>query len=258
MSRSADDLTPVASHGSNRRVIERFALNPALDAEQIACAFARDGLVSVPGILEPDCAVSLQAMLRERGDWIQVIGGTEKLVELDRATRDALSAEQQAQLDLAVYAGARSGFQFRYEAIRVPDDEAERRASDDPLAAFARWWSSGEVRAFFRTVTRQPAIAFADAQATAYSPGDFLTGHDDDFPGKNRVAAYVLNLTPQWRMEWGGLIAFHDEGSVQAHALMPDFNRLNLFRVPRRHSVTEVSRAAAYRRYAITGWLRQA
>jgi Rps23 Pro-64 3,4-dihydroxylase Tpa1-like proline 4-hydroxylase len=28
--------------------------------------------------------------------------------------------------------------------------------------------------------------------------------------GKNRVAAYVLNLTPRWRVEWGGLLMFHD------------------------------------------------
>lgn len=237
---------------------ERFALNPALDARELARAYARDGLVSVPGILEPECAAALQSMLRAREDWLQVIGGAERLVELDRATRGTLSDEQRAQLDQAVYAGARAGFQFRYEAIRVPDDDAARRASADPLAAFARWWSGGEVRAFFRAVTAQPAIDFADAQATAYSPGDFLTAHDDDFPGKNRVAAYVLNLTPQWRMEWGGLLAFHDDGATQAHALMPDFNRLNLFRVPRRHSVTEVTRAAAFRRYAITGWMRTA
>lgn len=239
-------------------MIDRFALNPALDARELARAYARDGLVSVPAILDPDCAAALHAMLRGRSDWLQVIGGAEKLVELDRETRGALSAEQQAQLDQAVYAGARAGFQFRYEAIRVPDDEAARRASDDQLAAFARWWSGGEVRDFFRTVTGDAGIAFADAQATAYSPGDFLTGHDDDFPGKNRLAAYVLNLTPQWRMEWGGLLAFHDDGASQAHALMPDFNRLNLFRVPQRHSVTEVTRAAAFRRYAITGWLRTA
>lgn len=66
----------------------------------------------------------------------------------------------------------------------------------------------------------------------------------------------VLNPTPKWRVEWGGLLAFHDDDGPEVRALAPAFNRLNLLRVPRRHSVTEVTRAAAYRRYALTGWLR--
>jgi SM-20-related protein len=122
--------------------------------------------------------------------------------------------------------------------LRVSDDPAERARSDDPLARFAAWWSSEPVLAFLREITGLVRIAFADAQATAYSPGDFLTGHDDDVTGKNRLAAYVLNLTPRWRTEWGGLLAFHDDSSPEVIALSPAFNRLNLFKVPRRHSVT--------------------
>lgn len=156
-----------------------------------------------------------------------------------------------------MYGSARRQFQFRYETIRVPDDDAGRTASSDPLAAFARWWSHGEPRQFLRDILGLPEIDFADVQATAYSPGDFLTGHTDDVDGKGRLAAYVLNLTPKWAVEWGGMLAFHDEVANRVLALPPAFNRLNLFRVPRLHSVTEVTRIAPYRRYALTGWLRQ-
>lgn len=179
------------------------------------------------------------------------------MFELDRAARAALSARQRSELDEAVFSGARGGFQFRYETIRVPDDHRARSASRDPLAAFARWWSGGAARRLLRDITGLADIEFADAQATAYSPGDFLTEHDDAVHGKRRLAAYVLNLTPQWRLEWGGLLMFHPSGQQPARALVPGFNRLNLFRVPQAHSVSEVTRAAAYRRYAITGWLRR-
>lgn len=233
-----------------------FALAPRDDELHLVECFARTGVASIPDILPAETAAALHAMLRAREDWKQVIGGDEKIVELDRATRAGLSEEQRAQLDQAVYAGARAGFQFRYETLRVPDDAAQRAASADPLAGFASWWSSEPVLGLLRRVTGSPRIAFADMQATAYSPGDFLTAHDDDVAGKNRIAAYVLNLTPKWRVEWGGLLAFHDPRTPEVTALAPAFNRLNLFRVPRRHSVSEVTRAAAYRRYAITGWLR--
>lgn len=233
-----------------------FALAERGDTGTLTQRFAATGVISIPDILAEDTATGLYAMLRGREDWKQVIGGEKSLVELDRPTRATMSEEQRRQLDQAVYARARAGFQFRYETLRIPDDPATRLTSDDPLAAFAVWWSSEAVLGFLRQATGMPRITFADAQATAYAPGDFLTGHDDDVAGKNRLAAYVLNLTPKWRTEWGGLLAFHDDSSPELMALSPAFNRLNLFKVPRRHSVTEVTRSAAYRRYAITGWLR--
>lgn len=233
-----------------------FALGRRDDADRLAQTFAATGVVSIPDILSAETARALYTMLRGRDDWKQVIGGEKRLVELDRRTRAAMSDEQRIQLDQAVYAGARKGFQFRYETLRVPDAPADRTASADPLAAFASWWSGPEVLGLLRQITGSDRIAFADMQATAYAPGDFLTAHDDAVAGKNRIAAYVLNLTPTWRTEWGGWLAFHEDGKPEVTALVPAFNRLNLLRVPRRHSVTEVTRAAAYRRYAVTGWLR--
>jgi Rps23 Pro-64 3,4-dihydroxylase Tpa1-like proline 4-hydroxylase len=233
-----------------------FALAPRDDVDRLAALFARDGVVSVPHVLAENCATYLHALLRGREDWKQSIASGDSLVELDRPTRASLTPEQAEQLNQAVYAGARQHFQFRYETIRVPDAADERLASTDPLAAFAHWWSNGAVRDLLRQITGMADIAYADLQATAYSPGDFLTVHTDDVDGKNRLAAYVLGLTPKWQLDWGGLLAIHANDGSEARALVPQFNRLNLFRVPRLHSVTEVTRIAPYRRYSLTGWLR--
>lgn len=226
------------------------------DEHAVAQAFARDGLVRIASFLPDATAATLHAQLRTRDDWRQVFNSGDKLFELDRATRQSMDRDTSDKLEQAIYAGARSGFQYRYETIRVTDDAAERSASNDPLARFATWMSSGATRDYLRAVTGAPDIAFADAQATAYSVGDFLTGHDDDFPGKNRRAAYVLSLTPAWRLEWGGLFVMHGAGDEPARSLVPAMNVLTLFRVPQMHSVSEVTRAAGCRRYAITGWLR--
>lgn len=239
-----------------KQATPQFALNPALDARALAKRFQESGRIHISGLLDPASADAMHAQLRARTDWNQVINSGERLVELTRPTRAGLSAAQQADLDNAVYAGAREGFQFRYESIRVPDETRLRATSNDPLAAFAAWLSRGAARDFLRVVMQEPKIAYADAQATAYSPGDFLTGHDDAVPGKHRLAAYVFNLTPIWRPEWGGLLLFHDRDGVSVDGFSPVHNALNLFRVPQVHSVSEVTRAAAFRRYAITGWLR--
>ena len=234
-----------------------FALDPSIDAPELARRFAATGRVTIERFLARGGAELLHENLRSRSDWCQVINSGEKLFELDRNTRRSMSAGRIRSLDQAVYAGARRGFQFRYETIRISDDPKVRSRSKDVLAKYASWLSNGEARDLLREITGDNTIGFADAQATAYSPGDFLTRHDDDVAGKNRSAAYVLSLCPEWRVEWGGLLLMHEAEGHGAAAIIPGFNRLNLFRVPQVHSVSEVSQASPFRRYALTGWLRR-
>lgn len=110
--------------------------------------------------------------------------------------------------------------------------------------------------ALVRGVTGDDGIAFADAQATRYRPGHVLTGHDDAAEGKNRLYAYVLNLTREWRADWGGVLAFEGTDGHVEEGFAPAFNALNLFAVPMRHAVTQVASFAPRDRLSITGWLR--
>ena len=111
--------------------------------------------------------------------------------------------------------------------------------------------------ALLRRIIGDDSIARVDGQATRYLGGHFLTAHDDNVTGKNRVAAYVLSLTPAWRTEWGGLLQFHDNAGDVSGAFAPCFNALHLFRVPQLHSVTYVTPFAGAPRYSVTGWLRR-
>jgi Rps23 Pro-64 3,4-dihydroxylase Tpa1-like proline 4-hydroxylase len=231
-------------------------MNPRLDVRALANSFKQHGRVHIPELLHTDDATALYERLRHRTDWIQVLATTNGAVELDRPTRAQLNDEQTKSLNNAVYAQARSGFQYRFETVRVPDSIHERAANADVVSRFAEFMSTDGVRDFLRTITGSQDVEYADAQATAYAPGDFLTGHDDDVQGKFRRAAYVFGLTPVWRLEWGGLLLFHGSDGHVDCGLVPTFNTLNLFKVPQLHSVSEVTQAAAYRRYAITGWLR--
>lgn len=233
-----------------------FTLNPKIDAMALAAEFAACRRVRITDFLSGEGPRQLHEALTKRSDWRHVINSADRVVELDRVTRKTLTPEQARQLDETVYAGARSGFQYRYETIRTADDAASRVASDDPIAAFAHFLSQGQARDLLRQITAEPAIDFADAQATAYAPGDFLTGHDDRVEGKGRLAAYVFGLNPIWRIEWGGLLLVH-RSDTSVEGVAPAFNTLDLFRVGQMHSVSEVTRSAAWRRYSVTGWLRK-
>lgn len=230
-------------------------LNPRRDVDRLAAAFAAEGRVRVDGLLPEADAYWWRQHLQARTDWRQVMNSGDKVFELDRPTLAAMDEAQKRALDDAVHAGARTGFQYRFETVRVPDAPDARQASDDPLARFAEWMGGGAVLDLCRKITGRADIEFADAQATAYAPGDFLTAHDDDVAGKGRRAAYVFGLSTPWRPEWGGLLLFHRGDAVDG--FVPAFNTLNLFAVPQLHSVSQVTRAAPARRYSITGWLRR-
>lgn len=232
-----------------------FKLNPDLDRSALAAEYAARRRVRIHNLLARDTVDALYAYLNDHEGWWQLMIARGGILELDRRMRAEMKAEELAALDTDVHGQARFGFQYRYEGLRVPDDE-ESLAEDDPLTAFAHLMSSEPMLDFLRDVTGSPEIAFTDGQATAYGPGDFLTGHDDDVPGKDRIAAYVFGLTPQWRPEWGGVLLFHEEGEERVAGHVPRYNVLDLFAVPQRHSVSIVTPAAPARRYAVTGWLR--
>lgn len=233
-----------------------FSLHPSIDPGQLAARYARDRRVQIAPFLSDADADRLAAHLAARADWRRVLNAGERVLEFAASELDALTAEQRERLDGAVHAAARDGFQYRYDSIRVPDRAADRTALADPLAAFATFLSSTPVLALLEQVTSASGLGFADAQATRYVAGDFLTAHDDDVPGKNRHAAYVLGLTPGWRAEWGGLLLFHGGAGGVAEGYVPGFNTLSLFAVPQAHSVSLVAPFAGRPRLSVTGWLR--
>jgi Rps23 Pro-64 3,4-dihydroxylase Tpa1-like proline 4-hydroxylase len=231
-----------------------FRINRELDVAALSRTYEVEGRVRVENLLEQGPLELLDYFQRSR-DWIHVINTEDGVLELDRDDKAAMSPEQWSAVEAQAHERARHGFQYRYEALRVPEQH-ELSQERDLMAEFARLMGSGAMVDLLRAITGTSGLAFTDGQATAYGPGDFLTGHDDDVAGKGRIAAYVYGLTPGWRIEWGGLLLFHGERERSAAALAPRFNTLDLFAVPQQHSVSLVTPAAAHRRFAVTGWLR--
>ncbi len=231
-----------------------FRINRELDVEALARIYEAEGRVRVDNLLEEGPLELLDYFQRSR-DWIHVINTENGVLELDSADKERMRPDEWAQIEAQAHERARHGFQYRYEALRVPEQH-ELGQERDLLAEFARLMGSTAMVDLLRAITGTSGLAFTDGQATAYGHGDFLTGHDDDVAGKGRIAAYVYGLTPGWRIEWGGLLLFHGERERSAAALAPRFNTLDLFAVPQQHSVSLVTPAAAHRRFAVTGWLR--
>ncbi len=227
-------------------------LNPELDVADLRARFDRDGRVRVSRIFSRG-APELYHYLEGNDDWIQLINHETGAHELACNDWRMAGSKCRSELEPGMFARASDGFQYSYAALRIP--AAEEESENPVLMALADLLRDASMQTFLEAVTGLTAPTFTDGQVTAYGEGDFLTGHDDDLADSGRKVAFVLGLTPQWRLEWGGLLLFHELGGVECAGLIPQFNTLDLFAIPRYHSVSMVTRATPRRRFSVTGWL---
>lgn len=235
----------------------RFELNPALDRTAARRRLDAVGRAHVADVLDPKCAAALHECLTAERRWNLVTQLAGRHVDLDSAAMAAQGAAEQRHFSTHVLKPAHDGsFQYLFDNLPVYDAWHKGKKDRPILMAFFEFLNGPEMLEFARDVVGAGDIGFADAQATRYGPGQFLTEHDDGVEGKNRCAAYVFNFTPGWRADWGGLTMFIGADGHVSEAFTPRFNALNLFRVPQKHAVSAVASFAPGYRYSITGWFR--
>lgn len=211
----------------------------------------------IPGILTPDSAADLYRSVALARGWMRTIHvdrGEDAEILLDGD--GAPSAEERAVLERQLMGMARDSFRYVFDLIRVSADVRAGRPVDPALAAAFAFVNSAPFLDFARTLTGEPDLAYCDMSATRYRAGHFLTVHDDEAPEQHRRFAYVLNLTPRWRADWGGILMFLDDEDHVAEGYVPAFNALNIFEVPQRHAVSMVAPFAEGDRISLTGWFR--
>lgn len=232
------------------------ALNPAVDVTAGARALAGRDRARVAGVLTPDAAQALHGALADEAlSWRRSLDNPAN-VDVPVSIFEGQPPDEQARLIAMVHEGARDGFQYVYDRFRIGYGLQTGEAMPAALAALYTLFNSGPWLDFARRLTGDDRIAHVDAMATRFGPGQFLNGHNDQHAQAGRLYAYVLNLCPRWRAEWGGLLLFKDDEGEVVEAFTPGFNVLNVFRVPQAHAVSMVTPFAGAPRLSITGWWR--
>ncbi|WP_371194021.1 2OG-Fe(II) oxygenase family protein [Glaciecola sp. SC05] len=162
----------------------------------------------------------------------------------------ALGTQKQQALTQRIYKQASEGVGFLYSKSDIYDNPTDFTLSQQVW----QWLNSKAVLEGIRAMTGIDDINGANAQATRYYPGHFLTRHNDVNDKDNRRVAYVLNFTPKWHPDWGGLLQFYHDNGNPKDTWVPIFNSLALFDVTHPHAVSYVAPFARHPRLAITGW----
>jgi Rps23 Pro-64 3,4-dihydroxylase Tpa1-like proline 4-hydroxylase len=227
-------------------------INPRLDHAAIRDALTRTRRALIRDFFEPPVVEALATALATV-DWTLLYRDERGDRRLTGDELRALSPERRMQLSAGINQLAAHGYQFSFYSH--PIVHTAQRGESDLLSRFVRWMADEEFLSVMRSLSGLQDIDRVYAQATMYTRGSFLNVHTDEVQVENRRLAYVINLTPRWRPDWGGLLHFDDgEGNV-IETFFPHFNSLSLFLVPQNHFVSFVAPYAQAERLAITGWL---
>jgi Rps23 Pro-64 3,4-dihydroxylase Tpa1-like proline 4-hydroxylase len=236
----------------------QIRLNPDLDRRALRETFDRTGRLHVPQVLEAASARLLHETLQASRDWIFVFNRGNRHFEVTPRNFAAMPQEAKIQMQRDILENARDGFQLAYDVINVSKKTSGPMTGDPVLVALHTFMNGPDYIGFLKDITGEIRGAWCDVTATRYKPGHFCEAHDDSADDGERLIAFVLNLTPRWRPDWGGLLLFLDQRGHVSQGLTPAFNALNLFRTPQMHSVSAVAPFAGANRLSVTGWLRPA
>jgi SM-20-related protein len=249
VARIAGRRPPIApDRTSDACAIDDVALNPALDRTQLAETFQRQGRIQVRDVLTEAAARRLLQALEQEIPW-GLIFNTDK----GTAEVKSVSDEKHQQIILAAWKRAHTRFQYVHHHYRLSERDKIYPAPDHYLGRLIAFLRSPVMLEFVRQVTGMPVQGLQSATATLFKPLHFLTAHDDQDMDSRRLVAFALNLTPEWRPDWGGALQFYDRNDHIEEGYLPLFNALNLFRVPKLHSVSQVSSFGGLR-YSVVGW----
>jgi len=153
-----DGTDAVAATGYGRRMLH---LAEGLDAKRLATAYRTHGRLQIRDFLAEPGAAALHRELADSQHWRLTVNRGEVIYDFHPDEVAAWPARKAELLDQAVVMGGRSGFQFRYEVIRIG------KAPSPLLAAFADFMSSPGMVRFMRVLTGEQGIDFADAHGLA-------------------------------------------------------------------------------------------
>ncbi len=227
---------------------------PDAELEAARARLEATGRVRLPGVIE-GCEAVHAAMTDAAMVWNRAIRNPYN-ADVPVAVFEAEPVAEQMRLIGMAHEEAVEGFQYIYDRLRLGPARAMGLKAPQALYDLHDLFNGVAFLDLARRLTGDDRIAYVDAQATRYLPGHFLNGHDDRQEEAGRLYAYVLNISPTWRAEWGGLLMFLDEAGDVIETYVPHAGTLNVFRVPQAHAVSMVAPFAGAPRYSVTGWWR--
>lgn len=239
----------------------KFEINPDLDTNSLRDTFLKTKKVVISNFLSEESANILYNFFAKDmpEEWWKAsytnfdsdsqegygnVVFTERTPENKSLIKQKLIASQKAFL---------TG-NFSYFFDRTDDDHVDNCNCVE--CEYRNFVASDEVFQWFSYLIDSEITSTGEFFASRFLSNHFLAPHHDHEKGK---IATVLNLSKNWKPEWGGCLHFMDENyeNVVRH-VQPSFNKLSVFDIPSSngipHYVSHVVPGCPHGRISFTGW----
>lgn len=229
-------------------------LNNHLNIQELQSDYSSRNRINIKNAFDVNVALKVLFSLENDIPW--------QLAFMEKGVPSLCSAKQLANMtddelqmiyNKITQLGAR-GFQFCYYHYSVSHENHETCPDEAYINTFKEFLLSEKFFDFARSVTGIKEIKNIEIQTARYTGGNFLMMHNDSQKPERRVA-FVINLTRQWHIDWGGLLHFISQEGQVTETFVPAFNSLTFFTVPVLHEVSYVMPFVKQSRYTVTGWL---
>ncbi|PZO55328.1 MAG: proline hydroxylase [Alphaproteobacteria bacterium] len=229
-------------------------LNPAIDIKAAAAAYARDKVVQIHDVFEPEVAEAVeQAILAAPWRLLCQNDQGELLFYTEEQYRQ-MSPQERMQLERGIMERAARNIGYTYHAYPMVQALLNGLDPGHPIHALTHFLNGTEFLALGRAIIGEDGLTKVDAHATKYMRGHYLTRHVDE--GGHRRAAYTLGFSQDWQPDWGGLLLFLSDKQDVGSGFLPRWNTLTIFDGLKLHTVTAISQFALRPRISVAGWYR--
>ncbi len=234
-----------------------ITLNPDIDRDAARARFAETGRVQIKSVLSEQAAQSVLKAMTTVLEWGISYNQGAETKHIPRDQIALMSAEDKGAFLSDVTNRAMQQFQFAFAEAPLMQTYQPDQEVLDYAHRMIEFVNDEVFKQLIADVTVDDSNLRADLIASCYSPGHFITVHDDSDPAGLRRYGFAFDFTPFWRPDWGGSHLFFDEddGNV-TEGFNAVFNSLNLFRVPQRYAISFVAPYAKAGRYTLNGWLQ--
>ena len=154
---------------------DTLSINPRLDLDSLRDAYRAYGRVQVKSCLQADAADRIHRCLTTQQEWNLVYRAAGRHVDSAAQAIAKWPRARQRKLDKIIHRDAQLGFQYRYRNVPIYDIYHQKQLPGHFFNGIFRFLNSEPFLEMVRNVCDDQEIAFADAQATRFDAGDFLT-----------------------------------------------------------------------------------
>lgn len=233
-----------------------YKLNGDMDTAALAREYKKAGRVRVRNFLDEESAEALYECLTKRTpwQWSFMIGDKPTFISVPEMT--AITDRRQRELMRKVYEQARASYQFLFYMCPVSDIYGDNGDTEHCLHEVHRFMAGEAMTDTLKALTGRKKLAISDSEARWLNHGHFMGESDGVSEDDKSAFALVLEMSRDWRTDWGGIYQFLGDSGKVEEGWIPEFNTLNLIRYPVHFNVSYVAPFTGGLHLAMWGWAK--